>query len=84
MNAIMEILRSKIEVPVAVGVIGWGGLALLAGQVIRETVDEVRDWRARRKRKPYRPRQIGTCVTGKQACDDCLLGDGYCRKEIER
>lgn len=84
MNAIMEILRAKIEAPVAVFVIGWGGLALLAGQVIRETVNEVRDWRARRKRKPYRPRKLGTCVTGKQACNECLLGDGFCRKEVGR
>jgi hypothetical protein len=84
MNAIMEVLRATMEVPVAVGIIGWGGLALLVGQVIRASAEEVRDWLARRKRKPYRPRQIGTCVTGKQACDDCLLGDGYCRKEMER
>lgn len=30
------------------------------------------------------PRQLGTCVTGAQACDECLLGDGFCRKEVSR
>ena len=64
------------------GLIGWAAIALLAGQAIREAVDEVRDWRALRKRKPCRPRQLGTCVTGEQACHECMLGDGYCRKEV--
>lgn len=48
------------------------------------SVNEVRDWRARRRRKQYQPRQLGTCVTGKPACHECMLGDGYCRKEVER
>lgn len=80
----MEYLKATMEVPVAVGLIGWGGLALLVWQVIRATADEVRDWRVRRKRKHYRPRQLGTCITGKQACNECMLGDGFCRKEVER
>lgn len=77
----MEYLKATMQVPVAVGLIGWAAIALPAGQAIRETVDEVRDWRALRKRKPCRPRQLGTCVTGEQACHECMLGDGYCRKE---
>lgn len=80
----MEYLKATMQVPVAVGLIGWASLAMLAGQAIREAVNEVRDWRARRKRKCHRPRQLGTCITGKQACHECMLGDGFCRKEVER
>ena len=57
----------------------WAEAAALAANGL-----EVRDWRALRKRKPYRPRKLGTCVTGNPACDDCLLGDGFCRKEVSR
>lgn len=49
-RAMMEYLKATMEVPVAVGLIGWAALALLAGQAIREAVNEVCDWRARRKR----------------------------------
>ena len=45
MNAIMEILRMQMEVPVSVGAIGWFTLAMLAGRAIRETVDKLRAWR---------------------------------------
>lgn len=83
MSEIMGLLRATMEVPVAVGLIGWGAVALLVGHMIHEAVYEVQGWRARWKRKQCQPIRRGTCVTGAQACHECMLGDGYCRKEVQ-
>lgn len=56
------------------------GIMWCAEKAIRAGVER----RRQRKRRHYRPRQLGTCITGKPACHECMLGDGYCRKEVER